>query len=619
MIDASHEPAAASQSPEKSASPDAKPAGIRFSDFALDERLRATVAALGFDTPTPIQEVAIPAMLTGADVVGSARTGSGKTAAFGLPLLNRLIDGPNVVRAIVLAPTRELCGQVAEALRTYSEGIRGLSIATIYGGAPYSPQIQALRGGCRIVVGTPGRVIDHLDRGTLKMDNVEVFVLDEADEMLQMGFIDDVDKILAATPDGRQIALFSATMPPAIRRIADRYLKSPTVVRPDTPRTSVDHVTQCFMVVPGHNKVEALYRFLCSTERDATLVFARTRAGCGEIADELNRRGLAVDALHGDLAQPARERVIAKLRKRTIDIVIATDVAARGLDIDHISHVINLDLPMNPEVYVHRVGRTARAGRAGVAISFAMPSERGKMTTISRHLHADIKALPVPSDAAIAAYERGRLIDRLAAMSIPNDADAADQLVAELAERTGWTEKQIAVRTLRALALQNNLSMNPRPSEEPPPWSQPRQRTRNREPARHHEPMVELLIHGGRRDGARPADVVASLAKGRHVPGEAIGRISVLATKTFVQITPEAMQTLLAAHDTMQLRGNDIRIEEAKPRRPMPGRDDRPSGPPDARRERPEKRVKSKIRPGKRDRAKAAAGAALHRSGKRGK
>jgi len=563
MIDHDDADAPADSTP---ASPENERDEPGFSAFALDPRLLDAVAELGFETPTPIQQAAIPPMCAGGDLIASARTGSGKTAAFGLPLLSRLAEGDDGVRAVVLAPTRELCGQVAEALRTFAKGIRGLRIATIYGGAPYSPQIRALRDGCRVVVGTPGRVIDHIERGTLNMEALEVFVLDEADEMLQMGFIDEVDKILSATPPGRQIALFSATMPPPIKAIAKRYLDAPTTVQPESPRTSVNHVDQGYMVVPTHHKVAALYRFLCATERDATLVFARTRASCAEVADELNKRGLAVDALHGDLPQAARERVVGRLRSRRIDVVIATDVAARGLDIDHVSHVINLDLPMNAEVYVHRVGRTARAGREGTAISFVTDAQRGKMAGFARRLNADIPQLAVASDADIANHERGRIID--AVTDTAEGPDAAEQLYAEIAVRTGWDAEQVAVRALRQLAERARISLDPNPDRQPPPWARSKKHRRERQRGGGDDgvPRAELMIHAGRRDGARPADVLASLARGLNVPGDLIGRITIVATRTFVSLPVQELDRVLDEHDTMVVRGDDYRITRAQPR-----------------------------------------------------
>ena len=528
-----------------------------FGQFALDARLLKAVADLGFTAPTPIQTAAIGPMLEGSDIVASARTGSGKTAAFGLPLLHALSEGPNTVRGIVLAPTRELCGQVGDALRSYAKHVHGLTIATIYGGAPYQPQIRAIRNGARIVVGTPGRVIDHIERGNLMLDDVEVFVLDEADEMLQMGFIDEVGKIMAATPDGRQIALFSATMPAPIRAIADRYLTDPVRVRPDAPRTSVNHVEQHVVVVPAHQKLAALARFVRSIEHDAILVFSRTRAACAEAAEQLERRGLKVDALHGDLSQPARERVVHRMRERLIDVVIATDVAARGLDINRISHVFNLDIPMNAEVYTHRIGRTARAGRKGVAITFVTHSERSKIGHFARRLKADIEPLTVPSDASIAASQRERLVASFA--DAGDREDAVWDVYNAIEKNTDLSAKQIAAAALRRLAVHERVELDLNPDDSPPDWALPR-RQRSRNDATDGRDMAELMILAGRKAGARPTDIVASLVRGFEVPAGLLGRITILPNRSFVQMPVEELQRILASHDTMQIRGDDYPI-----------------------------------------------------------
>ncbi|MCA9567546.1 MAG: DEAD/DEAH box helicase, partial [Myxococcales bacterium] len=340
-----------------------------FSALGLDERLIEALDALGFTAPTPIQAAAVPAVISGSDVVGRARTGSGKTAAFGLGVLQRLLTSEGKgVRALVLAPTRELALQVSEALDSFAAKVP-FRTATVYGGAPYPPQIHALKTAT-VVVGTPGRLLDHLERGTLSLSDVQCVVLDEADEMLRMGFIDDVETLLAATPEGRQVVLFSATMPEAIQKIADKHQRDAVEIQVEDRDLMVGHIRQVFMRVPRRNRIDALVRVLRGTTRDATLVFARTRAECAEVADELARRGVPADALHGDLNQAARERVLARLRARRLDVVVATDVAARGLDVDHITHVVNLELPGDAETYVHRIGRTGRVGREGMAILF---------------------------------------------------------------------------------------------------------------------------------------------------------------------------------------------------------------------------------------------------------
>jgi len=399
-----------------------------FEGLSIDPRLIDAVGALGFESPTPIQAEAIPPLVSGRDVIGRARTGSGKTAAFGLPVLERVKAGGKSVKALLLCPTRELALQVTDALRSYAAQLP-VRVVTLYGGASYGPQLKALSQGVSVVVGTPGRVLDHLERGTLDLTELELFVLDEADEMLRMGFIDDVEKLLAATPKGRQVALFSATMPPPIKRIAKMHLNEPLIVQVESEELTTAHIAQRGVLVPNRNKLEALQRVLSAEPRGATLVFARTRAGCAEAASYLAQRGLRVDALHGDLNQQARELVVTRLRANQLDVVVATDVAARGLDVEHLTHVVNLDLPNDPETYVHRIGRTGRAGRKGVAIAFVAPSERGRIRRFQDTLGVKIERMDVPSDADILAARRARLVASVVDAKIaPSHLALADEL-----------------------------------------------------------------------------------------------------------------------------------------------------------------------------------------------
>ncbi|MEM9196131.1 MAG: DEAD/DEAH box helicase, partial [Myxococcota bacterium] len=384
------------------------PTPSRFDAFALDARIRAAVASLGFEQPTPIQARAIPPLLDGRDVIGGARTGSGKTAAFGLPLLHRLAQGSprqRKVRGLVLTPTRELALQVTKALQDYGKELP-LRVLAVYGGAPYGPQLRALRDGVSLVVGTPGRVLDHLDRGALDLRSVEALVLDEADEMLRMGFIDDVERILLATPEERQIVLFSATMPEPIRRVAVRRMADPVEVQVEAEKLTVSHIEQRWLEVPARYKAEALVRVLRSGPEGATLIFARTRASCADLAELLGKHGVRADALHGDLSQHAREQVLHRLRQGMSTVVVATDVAARGLDVDLLTQVVNFDLPDDTEQYVHRIGRTGRAGRSGAAVSLVTPREGWKVRRLERALGVKLTRAFVPSDAEIADRAR---------------------------------------------------------------------------------------------------------------------------------------------------------------------------------------------------------------------
>ena len=387
---------------------------LTFRDLGLSETTLQTLDQLGYEQPSPIQAIAIPPLLAGKDVVGLAQTGTGKTAAFSLPLLERIDLSQRVVQLLVLAPTRELAGQVAEACQNYSAGNHKLKVAALYGGQSFGEQARMLKSGAQIVVGTPGRLLDHLDRGTLRCDQLQAVVLDEADEMLRMGFIDDVEQILATTPAGRQTALFSATMPPQIQAIADNYLNNPERLEVKAATASADTVDQRYWLVRGAAKDTALSRFLELATEDAAMVFTRTKAGAVDVAERLEDNGIGAAALTGDLPQAQREAVVARLKKGLLDVVVATDVAARGLDVDRIALVVNYDLPDEPEQYVHRIGRTGRAGRQGVAISFVHPRQRRLLSAIERHCRLRLQVAEIPTALQINEARQLRWFKRFA-------------------------------------------------------------------------------------------------------------------------------------------------------------------------------------------------------------
>ncbi|MFQ3201237.1 MAG: ATP-dependent RNA helicase DeaD, partial [Zhongshania sp.] len=357
---------------------------MTFDDLGLAPMVLAAVKAVGYETPSPIQAATIPFILAGRDLVGQAQTGTGKTAAFALPLLSRLDVNSRRTQALILAPTRELAIQVAEALQSYASHMPGFHVLPIYGGQDYRGQLAALKRGVQVVVGTPGRVMDHMRRGTLKLDDLSHLVLDEADEMLRMGFIDDVEWVMAQMPEKRQIALFSATMPSAIRRIANTYLNNPEQVTIQTKTSTAITIRQRYWMARGLNKLDALTRILEAEPFDGMIIFVRTKLVTTELAEKLQARGYAAAALNGDIAQAQRERTVEYLKNGRLDIIIATDVAARGLDVERISHVINYDIPHDTEAYVHRIGRTGRAGRSGDAILFVAPREKRMLQAIER-------------------------------------------------------------------------------------------------------------------------------------------------------------------------------------------------------------------------------------------
>jgi ATP-dependent RNA helicase DeaD len=441
-----------------------------FGQLGLDPRIVAAVQQLGFESPTPIQAAAIPPLLEGNDLLGRARTGSGKTAAFGLPVLQKLSRGGEGLRALILAPTRELAVQITTALQSYAHGL-GLKMVTLYGGSAYGPQLKALRRGVDIVVGTPGRLIDHLERGSLDLSTIELVVVDEADEMLRMGFVDDVDQLLAATPEGRQVALFSATMPAPIRRVAETYLEKPLEVQVEARRMVVEHIEQHRIDVPERHKVDALVRVLKSKQPGATLIFARTRDKCDELTEALRDRGFYSQALHGNMSQPAREEVLGALRTGRLEFLVATDVAARGIDVEHLTHVINFDLPDEAEVYVNRIGRTGRAGRAGTAISLVSNRDSRLLRRIEAVVKRKIPRRAVPTDAEIVRRQREQLEKALVGAVKLTQNEGAKALTASLLEGD-WTPPELAEAALGLLIQDRHLDIEASPSEKPPIWAQ---------------------------------------------------------------------------------------------------------------------------------------------------
>ncbi len=394
-------------------SAEAPSTSIKFTDLALSEPLLRALSDVGYESPSPIQAATIPPLLEGRDVLGQAQTGTGKTAAFALPILARIDPSQQKPQALVLAPTRELAIQVAEAFQKYATHLPGFHVLPIYGGQSYYPQLQALKRGVHVVVGTPGRVIDHLQRGSLDISQLRCLVLDEADEMLRMGFIDDVEAVIKRTPETRQVALFSATMPPPIRRIAQTYLKDPIEIAIKSTTTTAANIRQRYWSVSGVNKLDAITRILEAEPFDAMIVFARTKLGTDELASKLQARGISAAAINGDVQQAQREKTIQNLKDGKIDVLVATDVAARGLDVDRISHVLNYDIPHDTESYVHRIGRTGRAGRKGEAILFVTPRERAMLRAIERATRQPIEPMMLPTVESVNERRVNKFLDRI--------------------------------------------------------------------------------------------------------------------------------------------------------------------------------------------------------------
>jgi ATP-dependent RNA helicase DeaD len=445
---------------------DNAPAPSGFGALALHPDVLRVLADVGYESPSPIQAATIPPLLEGRDVLGQAQTGTGKTAAFALPILSRLNSRAGKPQALVLAPTRELAIQVAEAFQRYAAHIPGFQVLPIYGGQSYGPQLHALKRGVHVVVGTPGRVIDHLDKGTLDLSELRFLVLDEADEMLRMGFIDDVEKVLQATPPQRQVALFSATMPSVIRKIAQRHLKDPIEVNIKSSASTTPNIRQRYWFVSGMHKLDALTRILEAEPFDAMIIFARTKQATDELAGKLQARGLAAAAINGDIAQPQRERVIQQLKDGKLDILVATDVAARGLDVDRISHVFNYDSPYDTESYVHRIGRTGRAGRSGEAILFVSPRERGMLSAIERATKQPIEQMQLPSvdvvnDVRISKFKQ-RISDTLAI----GELGQFQKLIEQYEQEHNVPAVEIAAALARIAQGDQPLLLAPQPKRE---------------------------------------------------------------------------------------------------------------------------------------------------------
>ncbi|BBX45783.1 DEAD/DEAH box helicase [Mycobacterium cookii] len=389
---------------------------MTFADLQIHPSVRQALVDVGYETPSAIQAATIPALMAGSDVVGLAQTGTGKTAAFAVPILSKIDTANKATQALVLAPTRELALQVAEAFSRYGTHLPQINVLPIYGGASYTTQLAGLKRGAQVVVGTPGRVIDHLERGTLDLSHVDYLVLDEADEMLTMGFAEEVERILAETPEYKQVALFSATMPPAIRKLSNKYLHDPTEVKVEAKTTTAENISQRFIQVAGPRKMDALTRVLEVEPFEAMIVFVRTKQATEEVAEKLRARGFSAAAINGDIPQAVRERTIAALKRgggNGIDILVATDVAARGLDVERISHVLNYDIPHDTESYVHRIGRTGRAGRSGSALLFVSPRERHLLKSIEKATRSKLIEAQLPSVDDVNAQRVAKFADSI--------------------------------------------------------------------------------------------------------------------------------------------------------------------------------------------------------------
>ena len=569
-----------------------------FEALGLPGTLLGTLNELGYEAPSPIQAETIPALMAGRDLVGQAQTGTGKTAAFALPVLARLKQDSPKPSALVLAPTRELAIQVAEAFHRYASGMPGFHVLPIYGGQSYGPQLAGLRRGADVVVGTPGRIIDHLNKGTLDLSALSTLVLDEADEMLRMGFIDDVEQVLSKLPESCQIALFSATMPAPIRRIAERYLKSPEQVTIRSKTATAAGIRQRYWLVSGMHKLDALTRILEVEPFDGMIVFARTRIATEELASRLDARGFAAAALKGEVPQPVREKLVEKLRQGEIDILVATDVAARGLDVERISHVVNYDIPYDTEAYVHRIGRTGRAGRTGEAILFVAPRERGMLRAIEQATRQPIEVMGVPSVADVneQRVERFKAAVR-AALETEELGIYRDVALACQAE-TGAEMVDIAAALARLMRGGDDLLLSER-AEMPARPERPERHGADRSgrPDRPDRPdrsrddsdKASYRIEVGHVHGVKPGNIVGAIANEGGLDAAAIGRVSIQQNFSLVDLPAQLAPGVLEHLAQVRVAGQALRIQPDRgpgaarsrgheDRPPRRGRDEGPRG-----------------------------------------
>ncbi len=534
-----------------------------FSELPLAPAVIKAVQDVGYEIPSPIQARSIPHLLEGRDLLGLAQTGTGKTAAFALPLLSRINLKQHESQILVLAPTRELAIQVAEAFQRYARHMPGFHVLPVYGGQDMRSQLRSLQRGAQIIVGTPGRIMDHIRRGSLKLDSLQCVVLDEADEMLRMGFVDDIEWIMERTPVNRQVALFSATMPSSIRKIADKYLSDPACVEIKSKTATVDTVTQKVWMVSGIHKLDALTRILEVEPFDAMIIFVRTKTATVELAEKLEARGFAAAALNGDMTQALREKVVERIKRGSLDILIATDVAARGLDVERISHVVNYDIPYDTEAYVHRIGRTGRAGRQGIAILFAAHRERRMLHAIERATRQRIETMTLPSMSDV----RDMRIKQFKEEVISSLADT--EKLAQFREVITSLVQEHNVEFEDLAASLCYLAQKERPfpdAREPEPRQRRENGGRNRsEPRRgkeRHEHsaqgMIRYRVDVGREQGISPGDLVGAIANEGGIPGSNIGHIRLFETCSSIYLPEGLDESILTTLKNVKIRNQGL-------------------------------------------------------------
>ena len=545
------------------------PTDISFADLGLSAAIVTALAAVGYESPSPIQRATIPVLLEGRDLIGQAQTGTGKTAAFALPLLSRIDVVRREPQALVLVPTRELAIQVAEAFQKYATHMPGLHVLPIYGGQSYTPQLNALRRGVHVIVATPGRVMDHLQRETLSLSTIRFVVLDEADEMLQMGFVDAIDEILGLVPPERQVALFSATLPAQIKRIAQKHLRDPREVTVRSKTTTAANIRQRYWLVSGIHKLDALTRLLEVEPFDAMLVFARTKQATVELVEKLEARGFAAAALNGDIVQAQRERTVADLKSGRIDIVVATDVAARGLDVERITHVVNFDVPYDSESYVHRIGRTGRAGRSGEAILFIAARERNMLRIIERATRQPIEPMTLPTVQEVNARRAEKFKKELAATLASPDIAPYRGVIEEFVRESGADLLDVAAALASSAKSGRSLFVAKRGSESsaaPVEDFGPTESVEHKaaRPRRPEGPQVVFRLEVGRRHGVQPGNIVGALAHEGDLHGSEINGIDIRDDHTLVRLPAEIPGHVLQHLAGIVVRGRTLDIHRVQ-------------------------------------------------------
>ena len=555
----------------ESGSPDSVTASpTPFADLGIAPDVLRSLTDVGYESPSPVQEATIPPLMAGHDVVGLAQTGTGKTAAFALPILSRIDISRRRPQALVLAPTRELALQVAEAFGRYASHLDGVQVVPVYGGTGYGPQLGALKRGAHVVVGTPGRVIDHLNKGTLDLSGLDYLVLDEADEMLAMGFQEDVERILADTPEHKQVALFSATMPAPIRKMSSRYLHEPREIRVKTATVTAENTTQRYALVDHRQKLDALTRVLEVETFDGMIVFVRTKQATEELAERLRARGFSAAAINGDLIQAQRERTVGQLKSGSLDILVATDVAARGLDVERISHVVNYDIPHDTESYIHRIGRTGRAGRAGQALLFVTPRERRLLASIEKATRQPLEEMALPSVEDVNSTRVTRFLDSITEALTANDHAYFRGLVERYEQEHDVPAADVAAALAvmaqgdRSFLLQPEPPLKRRPRDDGP--RQPRVAGHRRVNGR---PMVTYRIRVGKRHKVSPGAIVGAIANEGGLERRDFGRIEIRGDHSLVELPDDlpdsTFQSLTRTRISGQLIG--LRRDDQDPAR----------------------------------------------------